>query len=68
MQAAIANEPQAALRIFVQNQVFPQDTHFTHGVFEELRIGCDGDPVTTHELAARGAWPHTAQPFIRFSA
>src|SRR6185312_2811374 len=66
MQTAVSDEAEVAAAIAVKHKVFAENADLTHGVFEELSVRRDGNPVAAHQLAAWRARPYPRQPIVHF--
>src|SRR5260221_14292433 len=64
VEAAIADEAEAAARVAIEDEILAENAHLADGVFRQLHDGSDRDPVAPHQLAAGRAGSDTRQPVI----
>src|SRR5665213_3990965 len=66
MQTAVADQTEALALVAKEHQVFTEETHLAHRVFEELRKRSDRYPVAAQELAAGRSRPYLRPARVRF--
>ena len=66
VQAAIADQPEAAAAIPVEDEILAEHPNLAHRIVLQLGERCNRDPVAAHELAARGTGSNAGQPLVGF--